>query len=163
VSQQFRMIEIDLDLHKLIEADRRSFDEPARAVLRRLLKLDPASKAGPPVAGNDTKSAGRSWSDGGITLPHGTLVRMRYGRDQLYEGQIIDGKWVVGGRSFATPSGAASELAVTKDGAKTRLNGWNYWEVKRVEDGDWVRLQSLRTGKISADDLMAMLNLGNSR
>jgi hypothetical protein len=151
---QYRTIEVDFDVHKVIESERRSFDDPPNAALRRLLKIDDPHE--PPSPPKDlVPPAGRPWSDSGVVLPHGTLVRMRYGRDQLFQGEIADRQWVVDGRSFDSPSGAASELAVTKRGVKTKLNGWNYWEVKRSGDAQWVRLDTLRKSTMLEDLGMA--------
>ena len=45
--QQFRQIDIDWDIHKVIEAERSSFDEPSYVALRRLLKLPSVRTASP--------------------------------------------------------------------------------------------------------------------
>lgn len=134
---QFRTIEIDFDVHKLIEEERRGFDDQPIAVLRRLLGLPDKPESPEP------KAVGRVWSDVGCVLPHGTLVRMNYG-GQLIEGEILDGKWVCGGQSFDTPSAAASALARTKDGNKTTLNGWNYWQAKLPGSESWEPIKSFR-------------------
>jgi hypothetical protein len=133
-------IEIDFDVYKLIEAERQSFDEPRIAALRRLLKL-PAKQAAEPL--NDGISAGRSWSGEGVTLVHGTRLRMRYNGRQ-YEGEIVDGKWVIEGKTFDSPSGAASGIAITKSGNTTRLDGWIYWEVQAPSDTGWTPIKTLR-------------------
>jgi hypothetical protein len=85
----------------------------------------------------------RSWSDEDVTLPHGTLLRMNYS-GRRYEGKIIDGKWIISGQSFDSPSGAASGIAVTRKGTKTKLDGWMYWHVKRPDDKEWVAINQLR-------------------
>ena len=58
------------DIHKLIEAERRSFDEEPYQALRRLLKL-------PETAREQAKPAGRAWQLEGVTLEHGTKLRRR--------------------------------------------------------------------------------------
>jgi hypothetical protein len=136
--EQYRSIEIDFDVHKLIEAERRSFNDPPIAALRRLLRL--------PEKKEEQASTGRSWSSEGAVLPHGTKVRMSYG-GKLIEGEIIDGNWVCDGQAFDSPSAAASGLALTKDGEKTSLNGWNYWEAKLPGSAEWQRIAALRTLK----------------
>ena len=137
----FRTIEIDFDIHKLIEAARTSFTESPNDALRRILELPPKAS----VAKPDSKaSAGeRSWSDEGVTLPHGTALVMEYNK-RRYEGEIVDGKWVIGGKTFSSPSGAASGIAITKNGEKTRLDGWMYWEVKQPGESQWKRISALR-------------------
>ena len=134
---QLRAIEIDFDVHKMIESERRSFDEPHHVALRRLLKL-------PELEEERTPSAGRAWTSDGVTLPHKTALRMTYGVLTI-EGEIVDGKWVCEGRSFDTPSAAASALALTKGGETTSLNGWNYWEAKTPGSAEWVPIRRLRT------------------
>lgn len=132
-----REISIDLDVHKLIEAERRSFEEPPLAALRRLLGLpELQTQAVAP------SQEGRSWQSKGVTLPHGTLLRMSYnGRE--HEGRIEDGAWLVDGMTFKSPSGAACGVARTKDGKPTSLDGWGYWEVKRPSDPSWTKISSL--------------------
>ena len=132
---EFRTIEIDFDIHKLIEQERRSFAEEPREVLRRLLKLGEAPAA-------TTLAAQRGWSGLGVTLPHGTKLRMAY-NGVTYEGEIVEGIWVVAGQQFTSPSGAASGVAVTKKGKKTRLDGWNYWHVKLPGTSTWTTLFGL--------------------
>jgi hypothetical protein len=134
---QFRTIEIDFDVHKLVEGERRSFDETPNDALRRLLGLPDKPDSPEP------KAAGRAWSDVGCVLPHGTPVRMNYG-GQLIEGEILDGRWVCDGQAFDTPSAAASALARTKNGNKTTLNGWNYWQAKLTGSERWEPIRSFR-------------------
>jgi hypothetical protein len=137
---EFTTIEIDFDVYKLIETERRSFDEPRADALRRLLKLPPRAAASP---ANGGKPVGPAWSGEGVTLAHGTRVRMSYNGRQ-YEGEIVEGNWVIAGKSFSSPSGAASGIAVTKRGKKTRLDGWTYWEVQAPGDNGWTPLKALR-------------------
>ncbi len=136
-------IEIDFEVYKLIEAERRSFSEKPLAALRRLLKLpetDPSSVLTDPAASN-----GRPWSDDGVVVPHGSRARMEYGRgSQRYEGTFLDGALVVNGTKFNSLSEAASALAKTKDGRSTSLNGWNYWEVQFPGSDRWDLMEHLR-------------------
>jgi hypothetical protein len=134
-----RTIDIDFDVHKLIEGARQNFSESPNTVLRRLLKL-PMSRVVQSAKKNGAE--GRSWSDEGATLPHGTAVRMRYNRRQ-YDGEIVDGKWIIGGKTFDTPSGAAG-VAVTKGGKKARLDGWLYWEARVPGAAAWTQINALR-------------------
>ncbi len=136
-------IEIDFEVYKLIEAERRSFSEAPLAALRRLLKL-PERQALPtnaPIA----QPSGKPWSDDGVAVPHGSRARMEYGRgSQRYEGLFLDGMLVVNGRKFNSLSEAASALARTKDGRSTSLNGWNYWEVQFPNSDRWELMEHLR-------------------
>lgn len=145
----FRTIEIDFDVHRLIENERTGFAESANEALRRLLKLPPrvAAKSNKkPVNGH------RSWSDEGVTLAHRTAIKMRY-NGRLHEGEIVDGKWVVDGKTFDSPSGAASGVAITRSGKHTRLDGWIYWEAKQPGEDKWTRIAALRTGMVTLEDL----------
>src|ERR1700728_3561228 len=112
-------IEIDFDVYKAIETERRGFDEPRNAALRRLLGLPPA----PEVALAPVPRSLESWEDDGVTLPGGTKLRMAYS-GRAHEGIIDKGTWLVEGRRFKSPSGAASAVARTKKGKTTKLDGW---------------------------------------
>jgi hypothetical protein len=145
----FRTIEIDFDVHRCIENERRGFDESPNDALRRLLKLGEQK-----VVSLATVSPKRkSWSDKGVTLPHGTTIRMRH-NGRTYDGRIIDGSWVIGDRTFNSPSGAASGIAVTKRGKPTQLDGWIYWEIKLPGEDGWVSLSSLRPKPLSVAEAL---------
>ena len=133
-----RMIEVDFDVHRLIEMERRSFDETENTVLRRLLKLGPPTDVQRPEA----KSL-RSWSKGGLTLPHGTELRMEY-NGLLHVGRIVDGAWEVEGHREKSPSGAASAVARTKDGGQVNINGKSYWQVRRPGETTWTPYVDLK-------------------
>ena len=135
--REMRTIEIDFDVHKAIELERTSFSESENEVLRRLLKLGAASVATP-----SAETGGLPWTRKGVTLPHGTKLRMQYNGRQ-YNGAVENGQWVVEGERFSTPSGAASRVAVTKNGNHTSLDGWAYWYVKRPGDTDWIEIRKL--------------------
>ena len=138
---QYRTIEIDIDVHKCIEAERRSFAETPNDVLRRKFRIvDTASQA---RRSETPESRGRSWSGKGVTLPHGTEVRMEY-NGKKYFGRIDDGEWLVEGKRFRSPSAAAGGVALTKAGKHPSLDGWIYWELKRPGDQDWTPINSLR-------------------
>ncbi|MDP2620374.1 MAG: hypothetical protein Q8P46_09385 [Hyphomicrobiales bacterium] len=139
---QLSSIEIDFDIHKLIETERRSFDEPPYVALRRLLKLPPLD---PRMTIETPRGEGRPFVQDGVEVPHGSLARMEYQRgSQVYEGQFLDGVLVVNGTSYLSLSAAADALAVTKDGGKTSLNGWLYWKAKFPGESRWRSLKDLR-------------------
>ena len=71
---------------------------------------------------------------------------MSYNR-RTYEGQIVNGSWAIGEHNFDSPSGAASGVAVTKRGERTRLDGWIYWQVKLPGSDAWQPLESLRPAR----------------
>ena len=156
---QLRRIEIDFDVHKKIEEARRSFSDSPNAVLRRLLNIGddeqsserltpmdnepgevPGFKSARPWLDEDSE---QPWWGKGVTLPHGTELRMEY-RGRLYSGVIENGRWVVEGERFGSPSAAASGVARTKDGKRTNLDGWRYWSVRRSMDKDWIPINQLR-------------------
>lgn len=138
-----REIEIDFDIHRLIQMERRSFDEPDFIVLRRLLKLGPPPADLLPQA---AEGARRPWAKGGVTLPHGTEIRMEY-NGVLHLGRIVDAAWEVGGHREKSPSGAASAVARTKDGSPVNINGKAYWLVRRPGDSEWTPFAALKRRK----------------
>ncbi len=97
--RETRSIEIDFDVHKAIEADRKSFSETDNEILRRLSGI--GGQASAPAA---PPPAGRPWSGKGVTLPHGTELRMEYNGRQ-YTGLIDNGIWLIEGKRFSSPSG----------------------------------------------------------
>jgi hypothetical protein len=135
-----KTIEIDIDVHKLIEAERRSFAEAPNAVLRRLLNLGEAGSSLRPA--NDSPDTG-AWTGKGIKLLAGTELKMEY-RGREHRGLIQDAGWFVEGKNYKSPSAAAGGVARTKDGKSPSLDGWKYWQVKRPADPDWVALDALR-------------------
>jgi len=137
-----RTIEIDFDIHQMIELERKGFDEPEYLALRRLLKL-PDSDAGAETVPPVETPTGRPWSGKGVELPHGTELRMEY-NGQVFRGYIENGVWVVEGHRAKSPSDAAGSAAMTKSGTRPSLNGWVYWEVKRPNDANWRALKGLR-------------------
>jgi hypothetical protein len=136
-------MEVDFDIHKKVEGERRSFDEPQFLALRRLLGLPEIDLS--EISASPVISTGKAWKDGHVEVPHGAEARMTYGRGkQTFEGRFLDGKLVVGDKSFGTLSEAASGLAVTKYGDHPSLNGWNYWEVRFPGEATWRSMSTLR-------------------
>ena len=136
-----RTIEVDFDIHKLIESKRTSFYDTPNDVLRRLLGLG-TSPIGP-LPPTPPGSGESSWTGKGVTLPHGTELRMEYnGRQSL--GVIENGKWLVEGECYTSPSGAARAVAITRDGKSPQIDGWIYWHCKRSGDTDWTLIKQLR-------------------
>ena len=140
-------IEVDWDIYQMIEAERKGFHEPRHLALRRLLGLrapDPAPSR-EPTPTVQVLGEGVPWTREGVTIPHGTPARMEYLRgSQVYEGQFLDGRLVVNGKSFETLSAAAKALAVTRDGRKTSLDGWLYWKVKLPGETEWRSIGEMR-------------------
>ena len=170
---EYRPIDIDFEIYQLIVLEKRGFDESDNAALRRLLGLVPGGKELPKkrptlprLCGSQPTETGRritdaferesartdqrkedaaSWSGKGVVLPEGTRLRMTYGSAE-HNGVVVGGKWEVEGERYNTPSQAASSVARTRRGEKTRLNGWKLWHVKRPSDASWIFLDRLRDG-----------------
>ncbi|MCE7026488.1 hypothetical protein [Jiella avicenniae] len=139
----YRAIEIDFDVHKAIEAERRSFSERPNDALRRLLGLPKRDVDATEQNAANNGMQGRAWLGDGVTLPHGTKVRMTYNKTD-HTGEIVDGMWVVGGRAFDSPSGAASGVGRTKKGTPTRLDGWGYWNAQLPGETGWTPIKNMR-------------------
>jgi len=138
-----RNIEIDFDIHKLIEAERRDFSETPNAVLRRLLRLSESDETEQRRPSFSKAEANGAWTGKGVILPEGTQLRMEY-RGQHHFGVIEDASWVVDEKKYKSPSAAAGGTARTKAGKRTSLDGWKYWLAKRPGDEGWISLSDLR-------------------
>lgn len=140
--REMRTIEIDFDIHKLIEAERQSFSEVPNTVLRRLLKLENADvpESQPSLSPDPDRGA---WIWKGVKLPAGTELRMEY-RGKEHRGVIQNSAWVVEGETFKSPSAAAGGVTVTRNGARPSLDGWKYWFVKLPGNPEWTALGNLR-------------------
>lgn len=143
---RYRPIDIDFEVYQLIVIEKRGFDESDNAALRRLLGLDTSERVEAPLEPKPLQPPrSGSWSGKDIALPEGTRLRMTYGGIE-HNGTVVGGKWEIEGQRYNTPSQAASAVARTKRGGKTRLNGWKLWHVKRPSDTGWVSLDRLRDG-----------------
>ena len=152
---KMRHISVDFDIHKLIETERKGFDETDNKVLRRLFGLP----EGPmPTSLEDTAKkyngdrglqssvasySSKDWQSKGVVLPEGTELRLVHPGAHA-SGSVQNGTWVIGGYFFNSPSDAAGTLVGKERGRTMNLNGWLYWEVRRPDDSDWVLLNSLR-------------------
>jgi hypothetical protein len=162
---QFRQIEIDVELHKIIESKRSSFSESPNEILHRLLGgkepgTDRESHAThtPEMVGatnepNDRQLAQlklmqeianqSGWLKQGVYLPNGTQVQMRY-NGSVYSGMIEDGKWAVAGRHFDNPSAATMGAIAAAVGSSPNLNGWRLWSCLGPGSTTWVPLERMR-------------------
>jgi hypothetical protein len=144
-----KTIEIDFDVHRLIELERKCFEESENSALRRILKLpemlepQPEPKISQGSIREKEAISARPWSGKGVALPHGTELRMEY-RGQVVRGTIDNGVWLVEGKRTTSPSDAAGSAVVTKNGERPILNGWVYWEVKRPTEATWRKLKSIK-------------------
>ncbi len=137
-------VDLDLDVHRAMEAARQSFEESGNDILRRLLGIDGPQ---PPAESRRAKAGGSV--DGGwsklnrhgrtIFLPNGTRLRAAYA-GKAVEGEIIAGMWVVAGHAYNSPSAALNSNVRTRDGNPVNLNGWRHWEVRVPGREIWIRL-----------------------
>jgi hypothetical protein len=141
-SSDHRSIEIDFDIHKLIEKERLSFSETPNQVLRRLLGLSDLKHANVNI--QPERQQEKAWSWKGVTLPSGTELRMEYNGKQ-HIAFVKNGEWLVDGVAYTSPSAAAGAIARTKSGQKTSLDGWIYWNFRRPGETRFTRISSLRT------------------
>lgn len=153
---QYRKIEINMYIHRFIEKHRRYFGEPECEILERGIReitgdaepLVPDSMLNAGVsaatigsASGVGRSSGRSYSGDGYSLKHGERLEMEY-NGRIHKAQIVDGAWLTeNGTVCYSPSAAANDVARTKTGEKTQLNGLLYWRVFR--DGRWIALREL--------------------
>ena len=134
-----RNIQIGIEVHKAIEAERRALGEAENDILMRLLKIRPSA----PAKSDEQADKGAAWSKDGVILPSGTLLRVSYS-GQTVQGVIDDGRWLVRGEYYDSPSMALIHNVTTASGHKTNLNGWNHWTVKRPMDSAYRRIGDLR-------------------
>ncbi len=123
-----KTIDIDIEVHKRIEADRTAFEESENEILRRLLGL-PKFDCHQAIKGNFDESGGRAaWSSGGVSLSHGSQLEMHYGGRKI-EAKIDDGAILYNGERYKAPSPAAIKAVVDCGGPPAARNGWNDWSV----------------------------------
>ena len=147
-----RKIEIDFDLHQRIEAERKSFDDPPNAVLRRLLGL------GPPRQASSTNDAteqlpseiaalpNAAWRSKGVVLPDGTELHVDYSEVSA-SGQVVGGRLSFGGNAFRTPSAAVmSVVEIARGRPVSAINGWKYLYVRLPSEEEWMLLDKFREG-----------------
>jgi len=127
--KQTKTIEIDLEVHRLIETNRLSFDEPEGDILRRMVGLKPLEKQKPTGKGLDLGH--------GVILPDDTLLRGMHNRVE-HQAEIIGGWILLNGKRYKSPSGAATAIRGYPE------NGWRFLQVKRPQDSEWVPLKKLR-------------------
>lgn len=139
----FRTIEIDLDVHKAIEAARIDFKEQPNEVLRRMLGIDKRKPTSASAIPKSTNSSSDAWAYKGVILPSGTRVRMTY-NGVTTQGEVNGNKWMIEGSVFRSPSDAAAFAAKRAVGREVSLNGWIYWQAQVPGDSKWVSINDLR-------------------
>jgi len=84
-------------------------------------------------------------SSGGATIPNGLRLRGRYGRADFIHADVKDGRIVVDGIAFESPSKAAVHAARKLGSTAYSLNGWRWWQFETPGDpGNWRPLDALR-------------------
>lgn len=131
MAEKMKTVEIDLEIHRLIEANRTSFDEPRLTILRRLLGLSSI-----PTEEQKQGPSGLNLSDG-VFLPDGTRFKRIY-KGKEYQAEVRGGQIALDGKKYKSPSGAA--MAITG----SPVNGWRFWQVKKPEDSEWRLLDQIR-------------------
>jgi hypothetical protein len=137
-------INVDLEVFKLLTSGIQADGQDHNDVLRELLGLDspleldnpesPLARAAD-ILGKPFGASG--FFSRGLLLPNGTELRARYKGYQYY-GAITNDQWIDSdGRSYSSPSAAASAIT------GTNVNGWRFWEAKRPDDRAWRRLDIL--------------------
>src|ERR1700722_13119138 len=100
---QLRPIEIDIEVYRFIEAKRTSFAQSHNDILREVAGL-PKAAVGLKLAA--AAADGMAWTGKGVSLPHGTKLRMTY-NGKTHLGEIVNGAWHVDGGIYRSPSAAA--------------------------------------------------------
>ncbi|MGO9620786.1 MAG: hypothetical protein ACLPT6_05205 [Desulfobaccales bacterium] len=128
MTKKFKTIEIDLEIYRLIETNRISFDETYTEILRRLLGLKPSDKQTGDEIGMNLGY--------GVILLNGTLIKGN-GKRADCQAEIRDSHIVYNGESYDSLSAAAKRFGGP--------NGWVFWKwVKRPQDSEWIILNELR-------------------
>lgn len=136
-----RTIQIGLEVHKAIEAERRTLAETENAVLMRLLLGE--SNAPKIEVPQQALRTGKAWTKDDVVLPEGTKLKGQYS-GQTVVGEVIDGRWLIAGKSYDSPSMALIHNVRTRDGRRTNINGWNHWLVQRPQDTVFKSIKVLR-------------------
>jgi hypothetical protein len=143
-------IDVDFEVYKAIQSERRGFDDSPNAALRRLLGLDaqPTRSLNQVVLSHleeacGPEQLGGGWASNGVQLPNGTRLRMTYKGKTVF-GVVGDNQWQIMDQRFSSPSDAACAVARSINGKHTSLNGWTYWEAMRPGAENWVAIDSMR-------------------
>ncbi len=122
-------ISVSLEVYKLIEQNRLSFEESHDAILRRMLNL-PIPKDQPIIQGDFYLGCS-------VSVPFGTQLRKFY-KGIEYRAEIKDGGIWLNGKKYPTLNQAAKAVSVSNP------NAWIFWKVKRPQDSEWILVDNLR-------------------
>ena len=132
MAKKSKMIEIDLEINRVIETNRLSFSETHTDILRRLLGLKSSDK-------QEGNGGGLNLGYG-VILPEGTVLKGDYKRTEI-RAEIKDGGILLDGEKHNSLSAAAKKFGGP--------NGWKFWHwVKRPQDSEWVVLNKLRNKEL---------------
>jgi hypothetical protein len=133
-------INVSIEVYKLIEQNRHSFEDTHDDILKRLLKI-PVSRERAPIQGELNLGCG-------VSVPFGTLFRKEYKRKEYIAEAKEGGIWV-NGRIYPTLNQATNAVS------NSNQNAWLFWEVKRPQDSKWIPIDDLRVKitSLSTEDL----------
>jgi hypothetical protein len=133
-------INVSIEVYRLIEQNRLSFEETHDDILKRMLNL-PIPNEKPIIQGN-------FYLGSGISVPFGTLLRKVY-KGIEYRAEIKDSGIWFNGKKYPTINQTVNAIS------DSNQNAWNFWDVKRPQDSEWIPLDNLRKkfANLSADDL----------
>ena len=150
MSNQIRTIEIDWQVRQVIEAERRGFDDPPNAALRRLLGIDPpelrpADASASPRVHHQIGASSASWNWKGVTLSEGTGLLVAYSEVRA-SGRVAGGQLTFDGEGFKTPSQAVMAVVARRRGISSApsINGWQYLQVLLPGENRFKPLSQLR-------------------
>jgi hypothetical protein len=140
-------IDIDFEVFKALTARLVSEADTYNEVIRRLLSL-PATEVTLRVGEFDTPGQpavlqGLLGQTGGVWFsnvffPDGTIFRATY-KGRTHRARIHNSQWIDElGIVRTSPSDAASAIS------NTNVNGWRFWFVRRPQDEDWARMDTLK-------------------
>lgn len=136
-----KVITIDIEVYKLLENSRETFNESHNEILRRVLKIKENKDVSLNISKiNDFKFNHNDLVWKGINLKDGLQLR-KYLKGILHSAKIINGKIIYNGEDFSSPSAAGFAAA------GNNVNGWVFWEYYNEEFKNWELLDNLRKGK----------------
>ncbi len=127
-------IEVDFDVFKQLTVRRETESVSYNDVIRELLGLGQGNIS---AAKEATSPSPSDWIAKGVIFPAGTEFRAAY-KGQVRAGHVEDGKLVVDGQYYDSPSAAAR--AITGN----YVNGWRFWDCRFPGKSTWQRIENLR-------------------
>ncbi len=137
-------IDVTIEVYKLIEQNRLSFEETHDRILRRMLGL--------PIPNEKPITEGTFHLGEGVYVPFGTLLKKEYKRKE-YMAEVKDGGIWINGKKVPTINKAVNAIS------DSNQNAWDFWEVKRPQDSKWIPLDNLRTIKTRKRKAAEVINL----